>query len=201
MSTCVPTPVAYCSPETGDQLATVDDIPTLTTLRGKIPEGTYQPARCTKGRTRPDCEPEEFVPGGTLIEFAAQDVKPSPSPPSTASTTTAPTLSTTTATVTPNPAPQSKTVPSSTSTPSEPPHRPPRNLLPKVTTDLRRDPHWVLDNYVAVSPDIGNVQAPSRGSLSAGAKSMPPLLYMRYSPYRPRHPLDNDALRAFDTIP
>ena len=81
--------VAYCSPETGDQLRTVDDYPQLACLRDSIPEGKYQPARCSKGRTRPESEPEEFVPGGTVIDFSLTEA--SPSPPAS----TAPTLATT----------------------------------------------------------------------------------------------------------
>lgn len=169
--------VAYCSPETGDQLPTVDDIPQLAALRDQIPEGKYQPARSSKGRTRPDSEPEEFTPGGTLIEFSAQEAKPSPPTPTPAIAAPIPT--------------REISYPTSADV-----------SLPRLTTDcaLRRDPHWVLDNYVAVSPDI--CQSRSAGTLSQGPnKAMPPLLYMRYRPYRPRHPLDNDALRAFDTVP
>lgn len=163
--------MAYCSPETGDQLRTVDDFPQLAGLKDRIPDGKYQPARCSKGRTRPDSEPEEFVPGGTVIDFNHQDA--SPSPPASA----APSL---TLTSVPSETLRSSSVDGS---------------LPRVTPELglRRDPHWVLDNGVNVSRDRRQVQVLNKG--------MPPLMYMRYSPYRPRHPLDNDALRAFDTIP
>lgn len=165
--------VAYCSPETGDQLRTVDDYPQLACLRDSIPEGKYQPARCSKGRTRPDSEPEEFVPGGTVIDFSLTEAPPSPP------VSTAPTLTTTAS---------RETLRSSPGDVS----------LPRVTPELglRRDPHWVLDNGV----DVSRERLHSRNG-QVLHKGMPPLMYMRYSPYRPRHPLDNDALRAFDTIP
>lgn len=192
--------VAYCSPETGDQLNTVDDFPQLGALRDQIPEGMYQPARCSKGRTRPDCEPEVFIPGGTLIEFTEN---PSPSPPGTASSGSMPAAKSASG-------PATASVPAAVSSltaaaaPSPPslarrpvPLKTALGHLPNVTLDPRRDPRWVLGNSVLVSKDIVEAQ---KGGI-CGTKGMPPLLYMRYSPYSPRHPLDNDALRAFDTVP
>ena len=195
--------VAYCSPETGDRLATVDDWPRLAVLRNNIPEGMYQPARCSKGRTRPDCEPEEFIPGGTLIEFTE---KSSPSPPGTASSGAIPAAKPASG---PGIAPASMPMRTAVAPPAaalpgahplarhEVTLKTPFNYLPNVTLDPRRDPRWLLVNSVLVSPEI--IEAQTRGI--CGTKDMPPLLYFRPSPYRPRHPLDNDALRAFDTIP
>ncbi|TCD67877.1 hypothetical protein EIP91_011875 [Steccherinum ochraceum] len=72
--------------------------------------------------------------------------------------------------------------------------------LPEIPNIPPRDPLYVLQNCVAVCPDI--YQAQSTALMGAGAdaasKDLAPLVYMRKTPYTPRHPLDNDALRFCD---
>ncbi|THH29631.1 hypothetical protein EUX98_g4564 [Antrodiella citrinella] len=66
--------------------------------------------------------------------------------------------------------------------------------LPKIQP---RDPLFVLRNCVAVCPDI--YQAQNRAILGADAsKDLAPLIYQRKTPYKPRHPLDNESLRFCD---
>ncbi len=177
--------MAYCSPETSERLLTVDNFLHIANLRESIPEGKFLPARCSKTRARPESDPEEFQPGGTLIEFNATPLQ---SPPGYSGGSLSSGPCTFAPIAAPTPLRQSFGFPSA------------ELNLPKVPSLSRRDPDWVLDNCVPVSPDM--CQAQSRGLLGQGAsKDMAPLLYMRWSPYMPRHPADNDALRAFDTIP
>lgn len=93
----------------------------------------------------------------------------------------------------------------------EPPRTPPSSLedrliavvdmdnlvLPEIPSLPSRDPLYVLQNCVAVCPDIH--QAQHRGLLGADAsKDLAPLVYLRKTPYTPRHPLDNESLRYCD---
>ena len=162
---------------------TIDDIPELAALRRQVPEGKYQPARYSKSRQRAEGEQEDPKTGGALIEFPVRCTQPY----------------LTTPTPTPPIAPPLRQVlPASL---PEPIKLPPTSelSLPKAPSLPRRDPNWVLNNYVLVTADIYQVQ--NRKLFSAEtSKDMAPLVYMRRSPYQPRHPADNDALRALDSV-
>lgn len=175
--------VAYCSPETGHQLLTVDDVPELASIRYNIPDGKYQPARYSKTRARADGEQEDPQTGGALIDFPVRCAQPYQATPPPVIAPVRPA------------APMPPRDPAPLKLPS-----PNVDLkLPKVQPLPRRDPDWVRNNYVLISPDIRQMQSRKLFNPEV-SKEMAPLVYMRRSPYRARHPLDNDALRALDSV-
>jgi len=162
--------VAYYTEGTQDHLRSVDEVigHILGGQAPQIPVDAYEPARQPKGsRNRHDNEPDEDTP----------------------------------------PMPTASTRPS----PDEPPRTPPATLedrliavvdmdnlvLPEIQSIPPRDPLYVLQNCIAVCPDI--YQAQNRAVLGTDAsKDLAPLVYQRKTPYTPRHPLDNESLRSCD---
>ncbi|KAJ3491224.1 hypothetical protein NLI96_g843 [Meripilus lineatus] len=65
------------------------------------------------------------------------------------------------------------------------------------SVEPRPDPIWVLQHGTRINMPEGA----SRITRSTNNTYLAPLVYKRQEPYRPRHPLDNDALRMFDTAP
>ncbi|KAI0084936.1 Gti1/Pac2 family-domain-containing protein [Irpex rosettiformis] len=217
---------AYSSPETGHHMATVDDIPQLARLRHQVPEGRYQPARSSKTRPRQDEEALQThrqpqpPPGGSILEFQTHTslslVGANGNGPG--SNNSSPEIGTPAISTYIRPPPRAAphgniVAPSPISSSSVPgsilearspvPVLSLVTCLPKITPPppTRPDPEWVLQNYVAVSPVISHM--PNRRLLderSSTKKDMAPLVYMRRNPYRQRHPLDNDALRALDAM-
>lgn len=205
-------------------MATVDDIPQLARLRHQVPEGKYQAARCSKTRSRPDDEAlqphiqPQPQPGGSILEFQTHNSLVGANGSGPGSNNSSPEIGTpATSTyarppprvvphgniVAPSPVPPSSMPGSMVSSHSSPPALSLVTCLPKITPPppTRPDPEWVLQNYVAVSPVISHM--PPRRLLdeaSSSKKDMAPLVYMRRNPYRQRHPLDNDALRALDAM-
>ncbi|KIP01894.1 hypothetical protein PHLGIDRAFT_32392 [Phlebiopsis gigantea 11061_1 CR5-6] len=166
--------VAYCSPETGHQLFTIDDVPELSSLRHSVPEGKYQPARYSKTRARADGEPDDHNSGAALIDFPVQCTQPyQPTPPPVV----APLL-------TPEPTRRTIRLPIGLRLPSAPP--PPR-----------RDPDWILGKGVMIS----DVRQTHNRTLLGPEKAMAPLVYVGRRRYSARHPLDNEALRALASAP
>jgi Gti1/Pac2 family transcription factor len=159
---------------------TIDDIPKLVSVRRQVPEGRYQPARCSKSRQRAESEQEDPKTGGALIDFPVSCTQPYRANPSPAVSTPRDIL------------------------PAVPPElaKPPPLTgltLPKAPPVPRRDPNWVMNNYVLVCADVYQVQNRKLFSPES-SKDMAPLVYMRCSPYQPRHPADNDAIRALDSV-
>lgn len=164
--------VAYYTEGTQDHLSSVDSA--IARILGgptpQIPVDAYEPARQPKGgRNRHD------------------DVEENDAPPAVVASS------------------------STTSTLDDAPRTPPSSLedkliaivdmdnlvLPEIQHLPQRDPLYVLQNCVAVCPDI--YQAQNRGLFSPEAsKDLAPLVYMRKNPYTPRHPLDNESLRYCD---
>jgi len=185
--------VAYSSPETGHFMPTVDNIPELAALQYRVPEGKYQPARYSKTRSRQEAvhddpaEPPQL--GGSVIEFPTSSVaggsnsSPELTPPLLSHSRPQPILAPSPIVLSPPTAIQHAT------------------CLPKIAPPppVRPDPEWVLRNCVAVVHDVRYMQ--TRGVFGEdSSKDMAPLVYVRRSPYRQRHPLDNDALRALDAF-
>ncbi|EKM54722.1 uncharacterized protein PHACADRAFT_146947 [Phanerochaete carnosa HHB-10118-sp] len=185
--------VAYCSPETGHHLHTVDAIPELAVLRHQVPEGKFQAARYSKSRQRAEGDQEEHQTGAALVDSPARGGHPYQrrSPYSVSPSSASPILAARAASAPkPNPPPTQRIAaprPSSEGL-----------KLPKAPQFPYRDPIYVRDNCVK-SADIQQMQNIKLFSPDA-PKDMAPLLYMRPTPYRARHPLDNDALRALDSV-
>ncbi|GJE92769.1 Gti1/Pac2 family-domain-containing protein [Phanerochaete sordida] len=185
--------VAYCSPETGHHLHTVDDVPELAALRHQVPDGKFQAARYSKSRARaedadehpgaapaPAHAPVDAPPRGGQPYYRRSP--PSASPPSSSRSAPA--------------APPSGAREAPLAVPPRAPSAGVR--LPKAPQFPFRDPGYVRDNCVKSAP-VAQMQNVRLFSPDA-PKDMAPLLYMRQNPYNPRHPLDNDALRALDSV-
>jgi len=179
--------VAYYTPETRDSLLTVDDIPELAALRYHIPQGAYQPARLARGRGRP--EPE----GDVQVQHV------SPQHPQPRLHTELPTYA---------PSAPFAFQPSPLLVPArfdhlheesspDPPSSPELQTPPSSPPQARPDARSIIENAVA-TVDIAQAQRRTLMGPDGSSKDIAPLLYTRYRPYKPRHPLDVDAIRAFD---
>ncbi|KAH8107765.1 Gti1/Pac2 family-domain-containing protein [Cristinia sonorae] len=163
--------VAYYTEHTHKQLGSVDEI-IRRILGGQapvIPVDAYQPARQPKGgRNRQEEADDDDAPLAASSSDVSRDEPPRTPPSSSLEAKLIAVVDL-------------------------------DNLkLPEIQQPLpSRDPLYILHNCVAMCPDI--YQAQNRGLLAADtSKDLAPLVYMRKTPYTPRHPLDNDALRSCD---
>lgn len=179
--------VAYYTPETRDTLLTVDDIPELAALRYHVPPGAYLPARLARGRGRPEPDVEMQVPHlhTSHPHPRIQTELPMYTPSAPFAFQPSPIL-----------VPAVFDAPHEESSP-DPPSSPELQTPPSSPPQVRPNPRFIIENAVA-KVDIAQAEQRTLRSPGSSSNEIAPLVYSRYRPYKPRHPLDLDAIRAFD---
>ncbi|KAI0081958.1 hypothetical protein K474DRAFT_1016772 [Panus rudis PR-1116 ss-1] len=191
--------VAYYTPETRDHLRTIDDIPSLSQLRGTVPVGAYKQARVprTRARAMQLQHPQELphtslrssssssptVPDQQTTFYHQSNYFPSLRSPST------PEMLPGFVHVDMDEVETDGSVREMTGTP------PP--VMSDSPTFPRSDPQWILQNCVAIT----TIPRARSRSVVDESKDLAPLLYMQDSPWPPRQPFDVDILRSFDVAP
>ncbi|KAI0784744.1 Gti1/Pac2 family-domain-containing protein [Abortiporus biennis] len=186
--------VAYYTPDTIENLMCINDIPELSGVQ--VPRGAYKAARLTRGRSRQEHSVTPF-PSSSSSSSSTHYNYNYPTYPENPFEQGTPTQTRAYEPDTPEEVPSLIHSSSVASTPT-PPSSPPSDFSVPHLSPGPTPEHLKLIMESGISTCLTLTEAGSHRLEAERTTVMAPLVYIRKSPYQPRHPLDNDALRMLD---